>query len=183
MATHKNNVYSVNSRLNAHDAQLLELDKAIKSVVLSPGPVGKQGATGASGADGKNGRDGRDGKDSTIAGPIGPPGRAGTSIKGDKGDRGERGPAGKDGESIKGEKGDKGDTGAQGPRGDVTVIGESELAQAVLDLRRKLKEQHATFIAHLIEGIEANRRPGSSPHARILASHLETILAEIRKLG
>lgn len=183
MATHKNNNYSVNSRLLAHDAQLLDLDKAIKSVVLSPGPVGKQGQTGASGADGKNGRDGRDGKDSTIAGPVGPPGRAGTSIKGDTGSRGERGIPGKDGESIKGDKGDKGDTGAQGPRGDVLVIGESEMAQAVLELRRKLKMQHATFIARLIEEIEANKRDGSSPSARILASHLEVIKRDIERLG
>jgi hypothetical protein len=82
-----------------------------------------------------------------------------------------------------GRDGVDGAVGPKGEAGDVTVIGESELAQAVLHLRRKLKEQHATFIAHLIEGIEANRRPGSGPHARIFASHLETILAEIRKLG
>ena len=182
MATHKN-TYSVNSRLNAHDAQLLELDKAIKSVVLSPGPVGKQGQTGASGADGKNGRDGRDGKDSTIAGPVGPPGRAGSSIKGDRGERGERGLPGKDGESIKGERGEKGDTGAQGPRGDVLIVGESELAQAVIDARRKLKEHHAGVLARLIEGIEQNRRSSSSASARILAQHLETILADIKRLA
>ena len=67
MAIHKNNVYSINPRLNAHDAQLLDLGKEIESVVLSPGPQGKQGQTGASGADGKNGRNRSDGKDSTIA--------------------------------------------------------------------------------------------------------------------
>lgn len=183
MAIHKNNVYSVNSRLNAHDAQLLDLGKEIKSVVLSPGPQGKQGQTGASGADGKNGRDGRDGKDSTIAGPVGPPGRTGSSIKGDRGERGERGLPGKDGESIKGARGEKGDTGAQGPRGDVLIVGESELAQAVLELRRKLKIQHATFLAHLIEGIEANRRSSSSASARILAQHLEVIKRDIERLG
>jgi hypothetical protein len=180
MAVHKNTKYSVHSRLNDHDAQLLELRQTISSVKLSPGPQGKQGQTGASGADGKNGRDGRDGKDSTIAGPTGPPGRAGTAIKGDRGDRGERGLPGKDGQSIKGDKGDKGDTGAQGPRGDVCVIGSAEMAQAVLELRRKLKTQHATFIAHLIEGIEANKNGTTTQ--RILASHLEIIKRDIENL-
>jgi hypothetical protein len=81
---------------------------------------------------------------------------------------------GVDGQSIVGPKGDA---------GDVLVIPESELAQAVLDLRRKLKEQHATFIARLIEGIEANRRPESNHLARILATHLETIKTAIERLG
>lgn len=81
---------------------------------------------------------------------------------------------GVDGQSI---------VGPRGEAGDVLVIGESEQAQAVLGLRRKLKMLHATFLARLIEEIEANKRSGSSPAARILAKHLEVILTDIKRLA
>ncbi|MGB6738450.1 MAG: hypothetical protein WBE55_22145 [Candidatus Sulfotelmatobacter sp.] len=84
------------------------------------------------------------------------------------------GAPGRDGQSIVGPKGEA---------GDVTVIGESEMAKAVIDARRKLKMLHATYLAHLIESIEANRRSSSSASARILASHLETVKRELEKLG
>ena len=81
---------------------------------------------------------------------------------------------GKDGQSIKGERGEQ---------GDVTVIGETELAKEVIRLRIKLKEQHAAFLARLIEVIEANRGPYSSNQARIVATHMEGIKKEIERLG
>lgn len=86
---------------------------------------------------------------------------------------GRDGRDGVDGQSIVGPKGE---------RGDVLVVGETELAKEVIKLRIKLKEQHATFLAHLIEGIEANRGPHSSSIARILAMHLEGIKQEIERL-
>jgi hypothetical protein len=86
---------------------------------------------------------------------------------------GRDGTNGVDGQSI---------VGPQGPRGDACVIGSAEMAAAVIELRRKLKEHHAAVIARLIEGIEANRRPGSSGAARILATHLEMIKRDIENL-
>jgi hypothetical protein len=74
------------------------------------------------------------------------------------------------------------DSTVPGPRGDITVYGPEELQATVIELRRKLKEHHAAVLARLIEGIEANRRGSSSPSARILASHLETIKRDIEKL-
>jgi hypothetical protein len=172
MAPHKDNKYSVNSRLIDHDAQLLEIRALIKSTLLVAGPVGAQGQTGASGADGKNGRDGRDGIDSHIAGPVGPPGRAGLAIKGDPGRQGAT-PRFKVGEVqtidadqtvrvwLSGSddlivlnfaiprgtaiKGDTGNTGAKGDRGDATVVNESEVASALLALRKK----HAAILARI----------------------------------
>jgi hypothetical protein len=82
-----------------------------------------------------------------------------------------------------GRDGVDGAVGPKGEAGDVTVIGESEMAKAVIDARRKLKEHHATFLAHLIEGIEANRRVSSSYSARILATHLEMIKKDIERLA
>jgi hypothetical protein len=129
--THNVNKYSVNSRLNAHDAQLLALDKAIKSVVLSPGPQGKQGQTGASGADGRNGnpgRDGRDGKDSCVPGP-------------------------------------------QGPRGDITIVGDTELAAAVAQLRAEKARAQAAFLI----AIDENSKRPHSGLKRVLTAILDTL--------
>src|SRR5208337_3799877 len=86
---------------------------------------------------------------------------------------GRDGADGRDGESIKGDRGEQ---------GDVVVIGETELAKEVIRLRIKLKEQHAAFLARLIEVIEANRGPNSSSSARILATHMEGIKKEIERL-
>jgi hypothetical protein len=151
MAAHKDNKYSVNSRLNDHDAQLLELRSLIKSTLLVPGPVGAQGQTGASGADGKNGahgKDGANGKDSAVPGPQGPTGRQGErGVKGEKGERGEVGPAGKDGidgQSIVGPQGPQGD------RGDCAIPNESEVASALLALRKK----HARLLAKIKYDLE-----------------------------
>jgi hypothetical protein len=80
---------------------------------------------------------------------------------------------GKDGQSIVGPKGEQ---------GNVLLIGDSELAQAVLELRRKLKQQHATFLARIIEGIESGRTPTSSSVARLTAAHLEIVKRDIERL-
>ena len=179
MAPHKDNIYSVNSRLNDHDAQLLELRTLIKSTLLVPGPVGAQGQTGASGVDGRNGlngKDGANGKDSCVPGPQGPTGRQGErGIRGEKGEQGIQGLPGKDGVSI------TGPAGLQGVPGDVLVIGDSEAAQAVIALRIKLKEQHAAIIARLVERIEYEKTQdsGTSRHFRMV---LEGILRDIERL-
>jgi hypothetical protein len=81
------------------------------------------------------------------------------------------GAPGRDGQSIVGPKGEA---------GDVLVIPESEMAQAVIDARRKLKERHAAVIAILIEGIEGNKKGGAG--AQLLARHLETIKRAIEAL-
>lgn len=178
---HKNNKYSVNSRLNDHDAQLLELRQAINSVKLSPGPQGAQGQTGASGSDGRNGNDGRPGRDGAPSTIPGPPGRAGLATKGDtgrQGEKGEKGDPGKDGVSIKGDKGDKGD---KGERGDVLIMNETELQQAVIALRIKLKEQHAAHIAVIIESIEGQNKNGNWT-AKHFVKLLEGIKRDIERL-
>jgi hypothetical protein len=179
MPTHKDSKYSVNSRLNDHDAQLLEIRSLIKSTLLVPGPVGAQGQTGASGADGKNGahgKDGANGKDSSVPGPAGATGRQGErGARGEKGETGPQGPAGKDGASI------TGPAGPQGERGDVLVIGDSEAAQAVIALRIKLKEQHAKLIAKLVESIE-HAKGNNSGNWRHFQRVLESIRAEIEAL-
>jgi hypothetical protein len=84
---------------------------------------------------------------------------------------GKNGMNGVDGQSI---------TGPQGPAGDITTYGPEELQQAVIALRIKLKTLHATYLAHLIEGIEGHKK--GSVTGRIVAGHLETILKEISKL-
>jgi len=169
--THKNNHYSVNSRLNDHDAQLLELRAAIKSVVLSPGPQGKQGQTGASGSDGRNGlhgKDGSPGRDSSIAGPVGPVGR-----QGERGSRGEKGDRGAKGDSVVGPAGPQGVKGEKGDRGDVAVVTDSELYEAVLILRKR----RATVLAALQHERDLN---GQRRHAGLKAA-INAVLNTIEK--
>jgi hypothetical protein len=179
MAPHKDNRYTVNSRLNSIESQLLELRALIKSTLLVAGPVGAQGQTGASGADGKNGahgKDGANGKDSSVPGPAGAAGRQGErGARGEKGEQGIQGLPGKDGVSI------TGPAGPQGVPGDVLVIGDSEAAQAVIALRIKLKEQHARVIAHLVERIEHEKGNDSWAH-RHFAQFLEEIKRDIERL-
>jgi Collagen triple helix repeat (20 copies) len=179
MAPHKDNRYTVNSRLADHDAQLLELRALIKSTLLVPGPVGAQGQTGASGADGRNGnhgKDGANGKDSSVPGPQGPTGRQGE--RGVRGEKGETGPAGKDGMSIIGPQGQRGE---KGEKGDLLVIPDSEMAQAVIALRIKLKEQHAAIIARLVERIAHEKGQDGFTH-RHFTRLLESIKADIEGL-
>jgi hypothetical protein len=179
MAVHKDNKYSVNSRLNSIESQLLELRALIKSTLLVPGPVGAQGQTGASGSDGRHGnhgKDGANGKDSSVPGPQGPAGRQGErGVRGEKGEQGIQGLPGKDGVSI------TGPAGPQGERGDVLVIGDSEAAQAVIALRIRLKEQHAAIIARLVERIEHEKGNSGATHQHF-AKVLESIKADIERL-
>jgi hypothetical protein len=179
MAPHKDNRYTVNSRLADHDAQLLEIRALIKSTLLVPGPQGTQGQTGASGADGRNGlhgKDGANGKDSCVPGPQGATGRQGE--RGVKGEKGETGPAGKDGVSITGPQGPRGE---KGEKGDLFVIPDSEMAKAVIDLRRKLKEQHAAHIAVIVESIELGKKNGNKSGQHFVRL-LEGIKADIERL-
>jgi Collagen triple helix repeat (20 copies) len=178
MPTHKDSKYSVNSRLNSIEAQLLELRSLIKSTLLVPGPVGAQGQTGASGADGKNGahgKDGANGKDSSVPGPQGPTGRQGErGVKGEKGERGEVGPAGKDGidgQSIVGPQGPKGD------RGDCTIPNDSEVAEALLTLRKK----HAAVLAKIQYELELNGQRKHGGLKTTLDAILKTIEIEAKK--
>lgn len=84
---------------------------------------------------------------------------------------GRDGTNGVDGQSI---------VGPQGPRGDVLIVGESELAQAVIGLRRKLKEQHAKFIAVLVEHAEGQKK--GTWVGQHFARLLEGIRADIERL-
>lgn len=182
MSKRKENNYSVNSRLLDHDSQLLALHKAVETIALTPGPQGRPGNTGESGPAGRNGRDGVDGRDSTVAGPEGRVGRAGLAIKGDTGSRGERGLAGKDGESIVGPPGQS-IVGPPGPRGDVLIVGESELAAAVIALRKKLLEQRAAFLARIAQNIADLKKPEhQNATYRIVRMHLEGVLRDIENL-
>jgi hypothetical protein len=79
--------------------------------------------------------------------------------------------------------------GAPGPRGEagsVTVIPESEMAQAVLDLRRELKEKHAAFIAVIVNRLEYEKAAGIEGNGawvhRHFAKLLESIKADIERL-
>ena len=71
--------------------------------------------------------------------------------------------------------------GIQGERGDVLIVSESETAQAVIALRRKLKEQHAKFIAVLVEHAEGQKK-GTSV-GQHFARLLEGIRADIERLS
>jgi len=177
---HNDNKYSVNSRLAAHDALLLDLQKQIKAVVLSPGPQGKLGQTGASGADGKDGRPGRDGKDGAPSTIPGPPGRAGLSIRGEKGARGEKGDKGEKGDSIVGPKGDKGDKGDKGERGDVLYIGPAEVEAAVKAVRAELLRVRAAVLGRIAQEIADHQ--GTTSAERYLRMHLEKMQRDIERL-
>ena len=89
-----------------------EIQEAIDSISLTPGPQGEKGDKGDPGEQGPQG----------IQGEPGPQGE-----KGDKGDTGAQGPQGPQGEpgpqGEKGDKGDKGDPGEQGPQGEPGAAG------------------------------------------------------------
>jgi hypothetical protein len=88
-----------------------------------------------------------------------------------------------------GKDGRDGVDGAPGPRGEagsVTVIPESEMAQAVLDLRRELKEKHAAKIAVIVERLEYEKSAGIEGNGAWLHRHfaqiLESLKADIERL-
>jgi hypothetical protein len=74
------------------------------------------------------------------------------------------------------------DSTVPGPRGEVLYVGPEEMAQAVKDARRKLKEQHAKFIAVLVEHAEGHKKGNEYP-GRHFARLLESIKQEIERLG
>jgi len=88
-----------------------------------------------------------------------------------------------------GKDGRDGVDGAPGPRGEagsVTVIPESEMARAVLDLRRELKEKHAAKIAVIVERLEYEKSAGIEGNGAWLHRHfaqiLESLKADIERL-
>ena len=88
-----------------------------------------------------------------------------------------------------GKDGRDGVDGAPGPRGEagsLTVIPESEMAQAVLDLRRELKEKHAAKIAVIVERLEYEKSAGIEGNGAWLHRHfaqiLESLKADIERL-
>jgi alpha-D-ribose 1-methylphosphonate 5-triphosphate synthase subunit PhnG len=74
-----------------------------------------------------------------------------------------------------------GATGPAGPRGDVLVIGESELADTVRKLRIELKEKHAAHIAVLVNSIEHHKQGNNGVH-RLFVKLLESIKNDIGRL-
>jgi len=133
--------------------------------VRQVGPQGEPGRDGRDGVDGKSiagppGRDGVDGQ--TVIGPRGE--------RGEKGDRGLEGKSGRDGrDGVDGKDGQPGPQGLQGPAGDITVVGDAELAVAV----QKLRAEKAQARASLLEGI-ANAEK-LRPATRI---HVKSVLEE-----
>jgi hypothetical protein len=79
-----------------------------------------------------------------------------------------------------GRDGVDGATGPRGEQGDVLVIPESAMAQAVIDLRRKLKERHAAAIAVLVEHAEGQKK--GTWVGQHFAKLLESIKQEIERL-
>jgi hypothetical protein len=79
---------------------------------------------------------------------------------------GRDGVDGVDGQSI---------VGPRGEAGSVTVIPESEMAKAVIDARRKMKEHHAAVIARILETAEGNKK------SSVVAQHFAHLLESIRK--
>jgi hypothetical protein len=73
------------------------------------------------------------------------------------------------------------DSTVPGPRGEVLYVGPEEMAQAVKDARRKLKEQHAKFIAVLVEYAEGHKKGNEYP-GRHFARLLDSIRQEIERL-
>jgi hypothetical protein len=79
---------------------------------------------------------------------------------------GKDGRDGVDGQSI---------VGPRGEAGGVTVIPESEMAQAVVAMRRKLKERHAAVIAALVEHAEGHKK------GTWVGQHFAKLLENIRQ--
>jgi hypothetical protein len=85
---------------------------------------------------------------------------------------GKDGRDGVDGQSI---------VGPRGERGDVLIVSESQLAAAVIALRRKMLEQRAAFIAVIVQRIEHEKKSDKKVNQHF-ARQLEYILKEIECL-
>jgi len=174
-------VYHVNADkstwLVVGDLSLLNLSDLLSGATPHVRCVGPQGEPGIPGRDGIgiNGRDGRDGKDSNIPGPPGERGRDGKSIIGPKGDSiiGAPGRPGRDGKNgadsvVPGPAGkDSQVPGPQGSRGDVCIVGEGELQDALKAARRALIEREAKWLAAVQRAYEKN---SGRPHAGLKAA-------------
>jgi hypothetical protein len=80
-----------------------------------------------------------------------------------------------------GRDGVDGAVGPKGEAGDVLIVGESELAQAVTALRIKIKQQHAKFIAVLLEHAQGQAKGNPYP-GQHWARLLDNIRQEIERL-
>jgi hypothetical protein len=170
------NKFTVHGHLISHDAQILELQQAVKSVAAQKGDAGVRGCDGARGLKGDPGRDGKDGRDGVNA--VGVRGGDGLQgVQGIQGCRGERGEKGDKGDSTVGPKGERGE---KGERGDVCYIGPDEFAAAVKQVRAELLRQRAAFVGRILQGIADNGGTGGSQ--KHFKKHLEAILKDIEKL-
>jgi hypothetical protein len=162
--------------LTVNDGSLLNLSDLLSGAtphVRCVGPAGEQGIPGRDGTPGRDAAPAKDGRDSNIPGPPGERGRDGQSIIGPKGDSiiGPQGRPGRDGTpgsiGLRGERGEKGDTGATGPRGDVCIVGEGELQDALKAARQALIETEAKWLAAVQRAYEKN---SGRPHAGLKAA-------------
>jgi hypothetical protein len=77
--------------------------------------------------------------------------------------------------------GKDGATGPAGPKGDVLIPNETELQQAVIALRIKLKQRHAAQIAPIVERLQYEKSQDAWVH-RHFTMLLEGILRDIEML-
>ncbi len=159
------------------DGRLFSLPVLLAGAAVVPA-VGPQGETGRGekGETGAVGRDGKNGKDSTVPGPAGAKGDKGSDGLSITGRAGANGKDGRDGmDSIvpgpKGERGERGERGEKGEPGDVTVVGDSELHEAVITLRKKL----ATVQASILQAMADNE---NSP--KYVRDHVRRHLAAVK---
>lgn len=181
------NKYGVHNRLNLLEARCEALEqqnaelRTYLATELKNAVADTVGQTGAAGRDGASivGPVGPAGKDSTVPGPKGETGKRGDTgtrgPRGEKGEQGIQGVPGKDGISI------TGPAGPQGERGDVLVIGDSEMAQAVIALRRRLKEKHAAHIAVIVDRLAYEKSQDSWVNQHF-AKLLESLKRDIERL-
>lgn len=163
------------------DSSWLDLADLLSGAVPHVRQVGPQGERGDPGSKGDRGDRGERGEHGT-------PGKQGdTGSKGERGSDGLHGQTGKPGKDGKdsfvpgpcGGKGDKGDRGEPGPRGDVLIVGESELASAVKALRNELLQQRAKVLAALAQELEDSNTypPGAE---RLCRMALESVQRKIQ---
>ena len=123
-----------------------QVDAAIDTVELTPGPQGPEGPRGPQGEPGRDGTPGKDGKDGAAgpAGPAGPAGKDGApGQQGPQGEPGQQGPQGEPGRDgapgAPGQQGPKGEPGAPGQDGHTPVKGtdywtQTDKAEMVADV-------------------------------------------------
>jgi hypothetical protein len=141
-------------------------------VFPAEGVAGKDGAPGIKGdrgLTGPAGRDGSNGKDSTTPGPVGR-----------QGDTGPQGPAGADGRdgkdgadsTVPGPQGIAGPAGPAGPQGDLLIPTDTEIGQALLQLRSQRAKVQAAIL------IEVERCAAIHPSHR---AHVRGVINRLQK--